>query len=216
MLRKDYLLRMVEEMLEAVATVLGARQQKKHTEALWQLDEQFKRHFRLSSDMMNTLSTRDLIELFRTGGVVEVDKLQSAARLMKEEGLIYLDNRQEEAGIIRSIKSLHLFLYAALNGADRSLWDLDTQVRELQTTLKGYVLPLETESLLFEYEESQGRYDWAENSLYRLLEQKAITPAQAEQFYDRLLALNPQQLEEGGLPAAEIEEGRAGLRRYQV
>lgn len=214
MLRRDYLLRMLEEMVETIGAAVGARQQKKHTEGLWQLDEQYKRHFRLNSDMLNSLSTRDLIEMFRTGGIIEVDRLQSAARLMKEEGLIYLDKEEEDAGLVRSMKALHLFLYAALNGADRSIWDLDNQVRELQITVQGYMLPSLTEHLLMEYEEKRARYDLAENALYRLLGRKAIGTEQAMEFYDRLEVLDPQQLAEGGLPLNEIQEGREYLERY--
>ncbi|RUT28925.1 hypothetical protein EJP77_16085 [Paenibacillus zeisoli] len=213
MLRRDYLIRMIEEMSEVMGTFLGLKQQKKRTEILWQLDEQYKKHFRLNSELLNSLSIRDLIDIFRYGGILEVDKLQSAALLMKEEALVYIDNQEKDKGLIRSIKALHLFLYAALEGADRTLWNLENQVSELESMVKGYRLPSETELLLLRYEEERGRYDLAENALYRMLERSIIQPEEAREFYERLLKLDPEQLASGGLPLSEVEEGLAGLSR---
>lgn len=215
MLRRDYLIRMIEEMSEVMGTFLGLKQQKKRTEVLWQLDEQYKKHFRLNSELMNSLSIRDLIEIFRYGGILEVDKLQSAALLMKEEALIYIENQEQDKGLIRSIKALHLFLFAALEGADRSLWNLDAQVSELQSMVQGYRLPSETEKLLLRYEEERGRYDLAENALYRLIDRSIIQPEEAREFYERLLTLSPEQLDRGGLPLNEVQEGLAGLSRVK-
>ncbi|MNH78661.1 hypothetical protein D3C73_309690 [compost metagenome] len=215
MLRRDYLLRMIEEMSGVIGAFFGLKQQKKHTEILWELDEQYKKHFRLTSEMLNSLSIRDIIEMFRYGGIIEADKLQSAALLMKEEALVYMDNQERDKGLIRSIKSLHLFLYAALEGADRSLWNLETQVSELESTVKGYRLPSETEKLLFRYEEERGRYDLAENALYRMTERSIIQPEEAREFYERLHKLSPVQLNKGGLPLNEVEEGLANLSRVK-
>ncbi|MNL81461.1 hypothetical protein D3C87_2085890 [compost metagenome] len=81
--------------------------------------------------------------------------------------------------------------------------------------VQGYRLPSETEKLLLRYEEERGRYDLAENALYRLIDRSIIQPEEAREFYERLLTLSPEQLDRGGLPLNEVQEGLAGLSRVK-
>lgn len=209
MLRRDYLVRMIEEMTEVLGKVFMLKQQKKKVEALWALDELFKGQFRLSSQLLENLSAKDIVRLFQSGGEVEADKLQSLARLLKEEGDVYENSGEPDEGASRWLKSLHLYLTAALHGADRSLWDMSAAISELQALLKTYRLPPDTEWLVLRWEEGDGRYDLAENALYRLLEEGHATKEDAAGFYRRLLTLPRDTLAAGGLPAEEVEEGLA-------
>lgn len=207
MLRKDYLVRMIEEMTEIIGKVFDLKQQKKWIEALWELDELYKKQFRLNSRLIGSLGAKDIVELLRTGGTVEADKLQSLARLVKEEGEIYSQTGQSDESIFRLMKALHLYLAAGQHGTDRTLWNLDGEVRELLTRLQGYRLPPDTERLLLSYEESEGRYDQAENALYRLFQDGVATKEEGIAFYERLLLIDRERLEQGGLPEQEVREG---------
>ncbi|MDN4068106.1 DUF6483 family protein [Paenibacillus vini] len=207
MLRKDYLVRMIEEMTEIIGKVFDLKQQKKWIEALWELDELYKKQFRLNSRLIGSLGAKDIVELLRTGGTVEADKLQSLARLVKEEGEIYSQTGQSDESIFRLMKALHLYLAAGQYGTDRTLWNLDGEVRELLTRLQGYRLPPDTERLLLSYEESEGRYDQAENALYRLFQDGVATKEEGIAFYERLLLIDRERLEQGGLPEQEVQEG---------
>lgn len=208
MFRRDYLVRMIEEMTEVVATVFSLKQQKKHTEALWELDEQFKKQFRLGSQMLNSLSVKDIIEMFKLGDKVEADKLQSMARLLKEEGLIHLELDQKDAGLMRLMKALHLFIYSTFHGADKNLWNVDKEIQETLEAVKGYRPPADTEKLLFRYEEEEGRLDKAEDILFRLRQDGELGDEDAAAFYERLLKLDDEALERGGLPREEVLEGQ--------
>lgn len=213
MFRKDYLLQMVEDMVEMVGKVFGLKQQKKYAEALWEVDDLLSKNFRLNSKLLNSLSTEDMIEMFRLGGAIEADKLQGIARLLQEEGDIYLDMEQKDEGLTRLMKSLHLYLIADLHGADHTMLKLPERVEELKAQTRGYRLPAKTDKLLLGYEEEQGRYDEAENALYRLLDQHEITEEEGLSFYQRLMERSDAELTAGGLPRAEVEEGADGLRR---
>ncbi|WP_091000525.1 DUF6483 family protein [Paenibacillus sp. OK003] len=229
MFRKDYLLRMMEEMTEAIGKVFTLKQQRKHTEALSELDELLRRQFGLNLSLLNSLPAEDVIEMFRFRGVIEVDNLQQAARLIEEEAYIYnekakvegIDDQEkmdsEDEALIRLMRSLHFYLYALNHGANPKLLDAPDRVEGILEQTKQYELPARTEKQLALYREQQGRYDQAENSWYRLLqvgdEHLIQYRDDVQAFYERLMRLEDQQLQEGGLPREEVEEGLAELNR---
>ncbi|MBT2292474.1 hypothetical protein J7E73_25735 [Paenibacillus albidus] len=208
MFRRDYIVRMIEDMTAMVAKVFTLKQERKTTEALWEIDELLNRHFRLNSRLLNSLSLEDIIDMFRLGGVIESDKLQGVARLLKEEGSIYRSNENDEAALFREMKALHLYLSADLHGADRSLLQMTREIDELISIVEAYRLPAKTERLLLTYLEGMGRYSKAEDSLYRLIEQGEDVEAEGAGLYERLLLKAPEELERGGLPLEEARDGQ--------
>lgn len=207
MFRRDYIVRMIEDMTAMVAKVLTLKQNKKTTEALWEVDELLMRHFRLNSRLLNSLSVEDIIDMFRLGGVLEADRLQGVARLLKEEGGIYAAKGDRDAALFRAMRSLHLFIYADLHGADRELLNMTEEIHELLEEVGPYRLPAKTERLLMAYHESRGHYAKAEDSLYRLWEQGENVAEEGRALYERLLLLCPEQLDQGGLPLEEVRQG---------
>ncbi|MHA6532964.1 DUF6483 family protein [Paenibacillus sp. BAC0078] len=207
MFRRDYIVRMIEDMTAMVAKVLTLKQEKKTTEALWEVDELLNRHFRLNSRLLNSLSVEDIIDMYVLGGVVESDRLQGVARLLKEEGSIYAAAGDKDAALFRAMRSLHLFLYADLHGADRELMEMTKEIDELLQEAREYMLPAKTERLLLTYMESLGRYAKAEDSLYRLWEHGEAVASEGKELYERLLLKPAEDLARGGLPAEEVRQG---------
>jgi hypothetical protein len=205
--RRDYIVRMIEDMTAMVAKVLTLKQERKTTEALWEVDELLNRHFRLNSRLLNSLSVEDLIDMFRLGGVIESDKLQGVARLLKEEGGIYAAAGNQDEALFRAMRALHLYLYADLHGADRKLLSMTADIDELLQEVQTYRIPAKTERLLLPYMEAHGRYSKAEDSLYRLMEQGEDVAAEGTALYERLLLKAPDDLEQGQLPLEEVKQG---------
>ncbi|WP_440112641.1 DUF6483 family protein [Paenibacillus sp. QZ-Y1] len=232
MFRKDYLLRMMEEMTEAIGKVFTLKQQRKHAEALSELDELMRRQFGMNLSLLNSLPAEDVIEMFRFRGVIEVDNLQQAARLIEEEAYIYkekakvegIDDQEkmdsEDESLIRLMKSLHFYLYALNNGGNPKLLDAPERVEGILEQTKEYEFPARTEKQLALYREQQGRYDQAENSWYRLLKVGDEHPVHyrvdVQAFYERLSHLGDEQLKQGGLPREEVEEGLSELSRQEM
>lgn len=129
MFRKDYLLRMMEEMTEAIGKAFTLRQ-RKHTEALSELDELMRRQFGMNLSLLNSAPAEDVIEMFRFRGVIEVDNLRQAARLIEEEAYIHqekarvegIDDEEkmeaEDAALVRLMRASHFYLYALNHGAN--------------------------------------------------------------------------------------------------
>ncbi len=210
MFRKDYLMGMIEDMTSMIAKAFGLKEQKKYTEALWELDDLMRKNFRLNSELVNRMPTNEIIEMFRVGSTVEVDQLQGLARMLRAESDIYEASEKPEDAVVRRIKALHLFLYSAVNGADRSLLNYPEHVDELLDQLEEYVLPAAVEKLMVEYEEQEGYYDNAADALQRLNELDATEGmATGAALYERLHLKTDEQLEAGGMTRADVEEGRS-------
>ncbi len=210
MFRKDYLMGMIEDMTSMIAKAFGLKEQKKYTEALWELDDLMRKNFRLNSELVNRMPTNEIIEMFRVGSTVEVDQLQGLARMLRADSDIYEASEKPEDAVVRRIKALHLFLYSAVNGADRSLLNYPEHVDELLDQLEEYVLPAAVEKLMVEYEEQEGYYDNAADALQRLNELDATEGmATGAALYERLHLKTDEQLEAGGITRADVEEGRS-------
>ncbi|GAB6927215.1 hypothetical protein JCM10914A_11980 [Paenibacillus sp. JCM 10914] len=213
MFRRDYLVRLIEDMTQMIATVFSLKQQRKHTEARVKLDELFKREFGLNTGLLTSLSAADIEQLFRNHGVLEADKLQSAARLLEEEADLLNDTQREEEAAALNIKVLQLYLKAGLQGADVSLIGLPERIQGLKERLRTYVLPEVVTRDLLVFMEQQGQYAEAENTLYHMLDNGMISYEEALTFYQRLIQFEPEQLVQGGLPLEEVHEGMEDLAR---
>ncbi|GAC43412.1 DUF6483 family protein [Paenibacillus popilliae] len=243
MYRKDYLLRLVQEMTDMIGKAMNLRQQKKRTELLFEWDELMRERFRMNGELSDRLTGEDLIHLFRTNGRLHADELQAFALLLHERAKLerekVLAERQEKPGsdasrsvsedafiedlyVMRSIKSLHLLLESMLHGSDRRLLPVMETAERLLRELKGYRMPDELLERLWAWLEREGRYAEAEDALFRWVRQAAGLPEEAERrkrrgvrFYERLAECPDEALEKGGLPREELSDGRVDLEALQ-
>ncbi|RCW44310.1 DUF6483 family protein [Paenibacillus prosopidis] len=211
MFQRDYFMRMIEQMTEAVGQILNLRRDRKHEEALLVIDDLLDKRFRLSSKLIRSLSDEDLMKVMTTNGMLETDHLQAIAILMKQEAELQDELGREDEGFAAYVKSLQLFMRLSIARAEPTIVEPREQVEELLEQLRPYELPTQTKRLLMEWHEAEGRYDLAENVMHELLEDNALWAAEAADIYRRMLLLTDERLEAGGLPREEIEQGLAEL-----
>lgn len=211
MFQRDYFMRMISQMTEALGQVLGLRKQMKQEEALLVLDELLDKHFRLSSKLIRSLSDEDLIKVMTTNGLVDTDHLQAIAVLMKQEALLHGELGREAECYALYVRSLRLFLRLSLMGAEPTIVEPREQIAELLDLLSAYELPEPAKRLLMEWYEAEGRYDRLENIMYELLESGALTSEEASGIYQRMLERSDEALAAGGLPREEVRQGIADL-----
>ncbi|AZN40028.1 DUF6483 family protein [Paenibacillus albus] len=207
MFQRDYFMRMIEQMSEAVGQVMGLRQQRKNEEALHFIDEQLDRKFRMNSKVIRQLSDADLVRIMTVHGVVETANLHAIALLIKEESDILIELGRKDQAYLLQMKSFHLFMRLALLDAPALLRTPSEEAAEMAEKLDAYELPEATKLLMYEWHEGDGRYDKAENVMYELLEDGFFIQEDAVNFYRRLLLLPDESLMAGGLPREEVIEG---------
>lgn len=211
MFHRDYFMRIIGQMTEALAALSGLRQRGKQEEGLKVIGELLKRQFRLTDDLLRTLSPNDIISLMTVSGVRDDAGLQAIAALLKEQGDLHEALNEPGASYSSRLKALHLSLRLALEDADPLVADPRALASGLLDKLGDYELPTEIKRLAAAFYEQEGRYGKAEDAWYELLDDGEASTQDIRALYSRLLRREDAELEAGGLPRAEIEEARAGL-----
>ena len=218
MVNKDYLMRQIELFTRRLTILLGLRQYNKFEEALIYVDDLYLQMLGMTSHFVNSLSENMLLEMISPLGVLNADKCLWLAVLLKAEGDIYNDQRQETKSYYRYLKSLFLFLSAF--SFEKTLRDtqLGTELVTLLDKLEQYELPLPTSKQLFVYYELNGQYDKAEDTLFEMLDRGDIEQVERERlaedgkaFFERLLRKSDADLLAGNFSHGEVEEGLAHL-----
>lgn len=217
MFQRDYFMRMIAQMTEAIGQIMQLRREQKQAEALLVIDELLDKEFRMSGKLIRSLSDEDLIQVMSTNGHPDTDSLQAIGLLLKQEAHLYAELGKEAESFTGYVRALRLFLRLALLDAEPTIVDPRDEIRDLLETLQPYELPAPAKRLVMAWHEAEGRYADMENLMYELLEDMALPASEAAGIYERLLQLEDVKLEAGGLPRDEIEQGLTELsvERYK-
>lgn len=109
MLRKDYIMKMIEDFIRTMAKIIFNRKMQKYDEAKDQLDGLSKMVTGFGLEHLKSLGTDGIVYVFGMNKETETEKIYCCARMLKEDGLISeCEGRIEES--LKSFKiSLELF-----------------------------------------------------------------------------------------------------------
>lgn len=216
MLRRDYILRMIEEFVRALARLNTLKQERRFGEASIDLKEQFERL--LGTDPQSALRLSDTVLLSKLianePSQPVRDKALMAARLFFEEGELAAA-REEEASAYY-LKGLHLLLHTLRQHDLPELPEYVPTVERFVHAVRDVALPLQTSGLLMEHYERAGQFAKAEDMLFQILEGSPENTALVEfgeAFYRRLENQSEAALLGGGLSPEEVKTGIEELRR---
>ena len=114
MIRRDYLMQLIEQFAEALSKLLKLKEGKNYEEAISLIGQTYK-ELGFDSLLINSFSTEDLISIITIDGVPDVNKCLIIATLLKEEGEIYEAQNQTDISRMRFLKSLDIFLRGLLS-----------------------------------------------------------------------------------------------------
>lgn len=204
---RDYLMRLISQTTVALGRLMGLKEQKKHDEAMELIDEFLSREMRMRTRLALGLSDEDLLQMLSIGGVPNLESVAILAAFLQEEGdLLYATGKPGDA-IPRYEKALRLLVHALREGGPVKGLRMEERIRELAARLAPYEIASETKRSVWSWHESQGHYADAENMLYELYEDQAVTSKEGRSFYERMERLDDGALERGGLPRSELREG---------
>ncbi len=219
MVERDYILRLIKQMTEALAIVFKLERGGDYLEALRVIDSTYQQLLGLDAATIGNLPADALLSLIRSSGVgyqgqqAVAERLTVLANLLQAEGDIYQGLGKGDDSALRRLKALDIQL-AILTAEDPSSSRAADAVRTLLEHLAEYELSVRTKLQLWKHFEQFGDYARAEDWMYEAIEDEhapADIMQRAEAFYHRLLDQSDFELVHGNLPRPEVEAGLAQL-----
>ncbi|MDB6040343.1 MAG: hypothetical protein JWM99_4184 [Verrucomicrobiales bacterium] len=215
MLRRDYVLRMIEEFVRALAKIANQKDQRLWNDAELSLDEESKRLTGFDLKTLTALTDTELLaHLLQTGDFLpQSEKTCMLSRVLIESAEIAESKSGPDGnGTSRALRlqALHLLLPLILR-TNASDWpEFVPSIDLLLTRLADAPLPLQTNALLMQHFERSGQFAKAEDALFSMFEISPDNPALLQMgisFYHRLLEQTDTALESGNLPRTEVKSG---------
>ena len=217
MVERDYILRLIKQMTDALAIVFRLERGGDFLEALRVIDSTYQQLLGLDANTVASLPSDTLLSLIRSSGAgyqgqqAVAERLTVLANLLQAEGDIYEGLGKTEDSVARRVKALDIQL-AILTNEDPSSTRAADAVRTLLIRLEEYELSIRTKILLWRHFEQFGDFARAEDWMYEAMEDESAPPDMSQRaiaFYHRLLDHTDFDLVHGNLPRSEVEAGLA-------
>ena len=217
MIRRDYILRMIEECLQALMRIKSLKRAQRWPEVEDSLDAEFQKLVGSGATAVAGLSETELLGRLMQGDSTPLvrEKTFILTALLKEAGDAAAAQGRTNDARACHLKALHLLLNILAQGEATDFPEFVPKVELLQEALQGAPLPSRSQALLMQHFELTGQFAKAEDALYELLDNEPGEPNVVEfgvAFYQRLLGLSDTTLAGGNLPRAEVEDGLKELR----
>ncbi len=219
MIRRDYILRMIQDFMAILARLNSLKQDQLWGQADALLDEEFKRLTGSGSRAVASLTETELLaRIISTEPTIVVrEKTLILTRLLKEAGDVAAAQSHQEESRSCYLKGLHLLLQTMATGESADWPDFAPRVESFLLELERLgPLPLATLAMLMQHYELLGEYGRAEDMLFTMLDSDEANPAVAqlgETFYERMRHKSDATLQSGNLPRAELKGGLEEFRR---
>ena len=213
MIRRDYILRMVEELAQMLGRVVSLKDRQEYEQAMREIGLALAQLEKTPAGDPNTAPLEHWLALCAKETAAHGPLLIAVADLLNEQGeLLQLQNKVSESRRSQAI-AIGLYVEAILGGHSFVSVELLDRIETLLARVSGTPLPASVLRRLLGYFEARGRFAQAENTFYDWLETGDTDAATAgAAFYERLAGKTDAELERGGLPRAEAEQGRRDLQ----
>ena len=216
MIRRDYILRMIEEFAQALTRIASFKRGRLWNEASVAVDGEFERLMGAGAAAAARLSETELLARIINGGPTHVvrEKTLMVSALFKEAGDLATTQDRLDEGRSFYLKGLHLLLETLACEEPFECPDFVPQVEMFVAALRDSNLPLETQARLMRHYEQVGEFAKAEDCLFEMLDSEPERPGLKEfgiAFYERLRGQSDASLEAGNLPRAELDHALADI-----
>lgn len=214
MIKNDYLVAKLEQLSGIITKVLSLNESKKFEESREVVGGAYKQLLGLSSELAANLSYSDLIRFIGAYETSEAIKIMILAEILKLDANLSTLEGDSIKGFNTSLKSLSVYIKAVLLDEEACLEKSRGSIDEIISEIQDYEIPYDTKFLMFQYFETIGAFDKAEDSIFELIEsdrQNSDIIIKAIDFYKRLLKKPEEVLEEGNLPLDEVKDALSRL-----
>ncbi len=216
MIRRDYILKMIEEFVQALARISSLKKELRWVEASSDLTAQFDLLCGLTPEQAVQLSETELLATIVNRGPLQAvpEKLLILTSLLKETGDASAGQDRPDAAQLFYRRALRLLI--AQPTEESVLPAYVPRIEALLACFQPGTLQMEDLALLMRYYETLQNYSRAEDVLYQMIELQSENPHLlqfGQAFYRRLASLGDEQLFQGGLTREEVKAGPGELER---
>jgi hypothetical protein len=217
MIRRDYLLRMIQEFLEMISRISSLKRSQQWQEAASLADKELRKLAGSSAQELAQLSETELLARLVQGEPTQIvrEKTFMLVTLLSEAGDIATAQERSEDGRACYLKGLNLLLDLLAEDEISASPSFVPKIEVLVTALADQPLPRSTQARLMLHYERTGDFAKAEDALFSLIDAEPDQPGLIEfgrAFYKRLSNQSDAALAAGNLPRPEIEAGLEELR----
>ncbi len=217
MIRRDYILRMIQEFVQVLSRLKSLKRGQLWREAGGVLDQEFQRLTGAGAAAVAQLTDTELLARLIQGEPTQVvrQKALMLTALLKEAGELAGAQGRPGESCASYLKGLHLLLDTLARHEAFECPDFAPRVEVFVAALGDQPLPLQTQARLMQHYELTGEFGKAEDCLFAMLEAEPGNDALVEfgiAFCHRLRGQSDASLAAGNLPRPELEAGLAELR----
>lgn len=215
---KDYIMNMIRQFTNAIASIMGLKAENKIKESQEVLMDTLKDFTGLNIEVLEALPYEILIQKVSGSSGINSVKNLVLAELLNQQADIYAIKGEMSRARNLYLMSLNIMINVILKGDHLVLEKNQGKVNELIEKIGRFEVPKESKMLLFPYYELTNNYAKAEDVLFELIDKTEVNKDLLEEgiaFYERLLVKDQTELEKGNLPIDEVFEGLASLKEYK-
>ncbi|MDR6553993.1 DUF6483 family protein [Paenibacillus qinlingensis] len=214
MFRRDYLMKQIEQLTVVLHRILFNKEHIPIEDAQRQLDEASRHLLGLNIRSLQSLSSKDILELLSYQGSIDTAKALVISDMFVGQGDLLHQHEEDSEAYWAYLKSLDLLLHLSLSDEvepeDEVNQEIATRMVVGLNHLKGWEIPEGTQRLQFSHYEKQGNYAKVEDVLFHYMEdhpERKELPSQGLIFYEKLLQVEDEQLKAGNFSREEAIEG---------
>src|SRR3954464_1095713 len=217
MIRRDYILKMIEECIQALRRIQALKRGQRWKEAEELVDDEFQKFLGTGAEGLARLTDTELLAKLLEGEPTQAvrDKTLLLVTVLQEAGDLDFIQDRPERGRAYYLKGLHLLL-EILAREDVFEWpEFVPKVEAFMAGLQDSMLPRRTQAMLMRHYERTGQFAKAEDALFAMVDEDPGNAKLLEfgiSFYERLKGQSHAALNAGNLPRAEVEAGLADLQ----
>jgi hypothetical protein len=217
MIRRDYIIRMIEEFLQVLSRIRALKTEQVGEEARELVDRQFQQLAGAGAETVARLTETELLANLIRGEPTQAVRIKTLifCALLKEAGDLATAKGLEDEGRSYYLKGLHLLLDALAQSEPSEHPEFVPKVEMFVAAAGSAALPLSTRARLMQHYERTGEFAKAEDALFAMIDSEPGQPELMKfgiSFFERLRAQSDAALEAGNLPRRELEESLAELR----
>ena len=177
MIRRDYILRLVEQFVQALSKIQGFKKEQQWGNAETALDEEFQRPIKRGAEGVGALSLTELLSRLIEGEPTQAVQMKTfmLVTLLQQAGDLATAQDQIELAKSHYLKGLHLLLHTLAGGDIYDYPEFVPKVEMFVAALKTFELPIETLGTLMQHYERTGEFAKAEDALFDMLDQAGET-----------------------------------------